>query len=80
MNLHFDIAEVLDMTDIASIETVAARAEDFAEGEWSDDYSYSLVALAAAYRDEVVSQADLIYAGNVLSRYTSLLKLAGVDY
>ena len=102
MNLFFDIAEVLDMTDIEgdvtpgpfaqwqyrrspvvtvpAIETVAARAEDFAEGEWADDYSYSQVALAAAYRDGEIDQSDLIYAGNVLERYTALLELAGKSY
>jgi len=102
INLFFDMAEVLDMTDIEgdvtpgplaqwqyrrspvvavpSIETVAARAEDFAEGEWADDYSYSVVALAVAYQDEVIFQADLVYAGNVLERYTALLELAGVSY
>jgi cbb3-type cytochrome oxidase subunit 1 len=102
MNLFFDIAEVLDMTDIEgdvtpgpfaqwgyrrspvvavpSIETVAARAEDFAEGEWADDCSYTVVALAVAYRDEVITQADLVYAGNVLERYTTLLQSAGVSY
>ena len=102
MNLFFNIAEVLDMTDISgdvtpepfaqwqyrrsplvtvpAIETVAARAEDFAEGEWSDDYSYSQVSLAAAYRDGEITQDDLIYAGNVLQRYTALLELAGRSY
>ena len=101
MNLFFDIAEVLDMTDIEgdvtpepfaqwqyrrspvtvpAIETVAARAEYFSEGEWANDYSYSVVSLAVAYRDGDISQADLVYAGNVLERYTALLELAGVSY
>jgi len=102
MGLFFDIAEVLDMTDIAgdvtpepfaqwqyrrspvgavpAIETVAARAEDFSGGEWSDDFSYGVVSLAAAYRDGEITQDDLIYAGNVLQRYTALLELAGRSY
>jgi hypothetical protein len=101
VSLHFDIASVLDMSDIEGdvspepfarwqyrrapftvpdIETVTARADDFHEGEWSDDYSYAQVALAVAYRDGDITQADLIYAGDVLSRYTALLDRAGVSY
>lgn len=101
MNLFFDVASVLDMSDIEcdvtlqpfdrwqyqraqvavpDIETVAARADDFTEGEYADDYTYGEVALAVAVRDGDLTQADLIYAGDVLDRYTSLLRLAGMDY
>jgi len=62
------------------IDTVAARADDFAEGEWADDYSYGQVALAVAVRDGDIATGDLIYAGDVLSRYAALLRLAGKDY
>lgn len=102
MGLFFDVASVLDMSDIEgdaspepfarwdyhrapyspipAIETVAARAEDLSEGEWADDYSYAQVALAVAYRDGDITQADLIYAGDVLSRYSDQLRSAGRDY
>lgn len=65
---------------IPSIETVAARGDDFHEGEFSDDYSYAQVALAMAIRDDEISQEDLVYAGDVLDRYTGLLRRAGKDY
>jgi hypothetical protein len=88
MSLFFDVAEVLDMTDIEgdvtpglfaqwqyrrspmvtvpAVETVAARAKDFSRGRVVDDYTYSVVALAVAYRDEIITQADLVYAGRNL--------------
>lgn len=99
--LHFDIASVLDMSDIEgdvspepfdrweyrrapftvpAIETVAARAADFNEGEFSDDYSYAEIALAVAVRDGQLSQADLIFAGDVCSRYARMLDRAGRSY
>jgi len=101
MGMFFDIASVLDMTDIEgnvspqpfarwdyrrapftipAVETVAARAGDFQEGEFADDYTYGQIALADAYVREEITQADLIYAGDVLSRYTDLLRRAGKDY
>jgi hypothetical protein len=101
MSLFFDVASVLDMTDVAgdvtpapfarwnyrrapftvpSAETVAARADGFAEGEFADDFTYGQVALAAAYVAGEVTQDDLIYAGNVLHHYTGLLRLSGADY
>ncbi len=101
MGMFFDVASVLDMTDIVgdvtprpferwqyrrapftvpSVEAVAARADHFNEGEYSDDYTYGQVSLASAYVNGEVSQADLIYAGDVLSRYTYLLRKAGKDY
>ena len=101
IGLMFDVASVLDMSDIEgditpqpfarweyrrapfteqSIETVAARADDYSEGEWADDYTYGEVSLAVAVRDGEITQADLIYAGDVLNRYTALLRLAGKDY
>ena len=101
MGMLFDIASVLDMSDIEgdvtpkpfarwqyrrapftipSIETVAARSDDFNEGEWADDYTWGQVSLAVAVRDGEITQADLIYAGDVLSRYTNLLRLNGKDY
>lgn len=99
--LHFDIASVLDMSDIIgdvtpgpfarwqyrrapftvlSIETVAARADDFNEGEWADDFTYGQVSLAAAVESEQLSQDDLIYVGDVLDRYAELLRRNGRDY
>jgi hypothetical protein len=67
-------------TPVPSVETVAARAEEFSEGEYVDDFSYAEISLAAAYVAGEVTQDDLIYAGNVLDRYTAQLRLAGVDY
>lgn len=94
MGLAFDICEVLNASDIEgdvtpplfsqwqyspsphvtvpSLETIAAQGED------SD--SYGAVYLAQALIDGDVSQADLIYAGNVMHRYTALLTAAGRDY
>jgi len=101
MGMFFDVASVLDMSDIEgdvspepfarwqyqrapftvpAIETVAARADDYNEGEWADDYTYGQVALAIAYQDGEITQADLIYAGDVLSRYTDILRRNGKDY
>ena len=102
MSLFFDVASVLDMSDVAgivttepfarwnfrpapftavpSIEDVAARADDFSEGEWADDYSYAEISLAAAMQADEITQDDLIYAGDVLDRYTALLRRAGKDY
>lgn len=102
MGLMFDIASVLNMSDIEgdatpapfqrwnynpspyvaipAIETVAARADDYSEGEWADDYTYGEVSLAVAVRDGEITQADLIYAGDVLNRYTALLAANGKDY
>ena len=102
LGLFFDIASVLDMSDIEgdvtpepfarwqyrrtpftvpSIETVADRyISEFSEGEWSDDYTYGQIELAYALHNEQITQADLIYAGDVLNRYLELLKLADRDY
>lgn len=101
MGLFFDVASVLDMSDIEgdvtpgpfarwqygrgastvpSIETVAARGDDFNEGEFADDYSYAQISLAMAVRDGELTQTDLIYAGDVLDRYTALVRRAGQDY
>ena len=101
MGVMFDVASVLDMSDIdgditpepfarweyrrapftvPSIDTVAARADDYSEGEWADDYTYGEVSLAAAVRDSHITQTDLIYAGDILNRYTALLRLNGKDY
>ena len=65
---------------VPALEDVAARADDFAEGEWADDYTYGTVMLAAALYAEQISAADLIYAGDVLAKYTHLLELAGKSY
>lgn len=65
---------------VPALEVIAARAEDFHEGEWSDDYSYATVALAAALVAGEVSQDDLIYAGDVLSRYVAVLERSGKTY
>jgi hypothetical protein len=67
-------------TSVPSVEIVAARVEDFSEGEFADDFSYAEIALAAAYVAGEVTQDDLIYAGDVLDRYTAQLRLAGADY
>ncbi|BBC53801.1 hypothetical protein [Mycobacterium phage PP] len=98
LNLHFDIAEVLDASDVEGdvtpgpfarwqyrrppltvpdLETIAARAEDFSEGEWADDYGYATVALASALLAGEITQADLVYVGDVLSRYLTLLEANG---
>lgn len=65
---------------IPAVETVAARADDFSEGEFADDYSHAQVMLASAYVNGEVTQSDLVYAGDVLSRYTDLLRRNGRDY
>lgn len=65
---------------VPDLETVAARADDFSEGEFADDYSYATVELASALVNRELTQDDLIYAGNVLDRYTELLRKAGKDY
>lgn len=99
--LLFDVASVLDMSDVAgdaspqpferwgyqrapftvpSIDTVADRADDYSEGEWADDFTYGQVALASAVRDDELTQSDLIYAGDVLSKYVAVLKSHGRDY
>jgi hypothetical protein len=67
-------------TSVPSVETVAARAEDFSEGEYADDFGYAEIELAAAYVAGEITQDDLIYVGNVLDRYTAQLRLAGADY
>jgi hypothetical protein len=101
LGLFFDVASVLDMSDVAGditpqpferwqyrrapftvpdVESVAARADGFREGECADDYSYGQVSLASAYVSGELTQADLIYAGDVLSRYTDVLRRSGRDY
>lgn len=65
---------------VPDVEAVAARASEFSEGEFSDDYSYATVALASAYVNGELTQEDLIYAGDVLSRYSDMLRTAGKDY
>jgi hypothetical protein len=102
MGLFFDVASVLDMSDIEgdvtpepfkrweyrrapftviALDAVAGRAgDDFHEGEFSDDYTYAQVELARAMRERELTQADLIYAGDVLDRYTRLLRANGKDY
>ena len=94
MGLAFDICEVLDAADIEgditpelfsqweyrpspcvtvpSLETIAAQGED------AD--SFGAMCLPQAVIDGDVTQADLIYAGNVMHRYTALLIAAGRDY
>jgi hypothetical protein len=101
MGLMFDVASVLDMSDIEgditpqpfarweyrrapftvpAIETVAARADNYSEGEWADDHTWGEVSLAVAVRDGEITQADLIYAGDVLNRYIALLAANQRDY
>jgi hypothetical protein len=101
VNMCFDIASVLDMSDVdgdvtpepfarweyrrgastvPDLQEVASRADSFSEGEWADDYTYGEVCLAVALVNGDITQADLIYAGNVLSRYSALLEAAGRSY
>ena len=68
------------MGTIPDVESVASRAEQFSEGEFADDYSYGQIMLASAFVNGEITQADLIYAGDVLSRYADLLRKAGKDY
>jgi hypothetical protein len=68
------------LASVPALETIAARAEDFLEGEWADDYSYGTVALASALLEGDITQADLVFAGDVLERYAGLLRSAGLDY
>lgn len=91
MGIFFDIAAVLDASDIEgditpplftvwdyhrgasavpSLETLAAEEGD----------SFGAQSLAQAVIDGDIVQADLAYAGNVLHRYTELLRAAGRDY
>ena len=65
---------------VPAVEDVAARAEDFSEGEFADDYTYGQVSLAYAYVNGSITQDDLIYAGDVLDRYTAALWRAGLYY
>ena len=102
MHMFFDVASVLDMTDVEgdvtpgpfarwdyrrapstvpAVETVAARAEgEFNEGEFEGDYTYAQVMLAFGYVEGAVTQADLVYAGDVLHKYACLLERAGKNY
>ena len=90
--LAFDIAAVLNASDIdgdvtpgpfdrwayspsryvtvPSLETLASEEGD----------SYGEQALAQAVLDGDITQADLIYVGDVMSRNISLLTAAGRDY
>lgn len=65
---------------IPALEDVAARADHFSEGEFSDDYSYATVMLAAALNDETITQADLVYVGEVLHKYCVILESTGRTY
>lgn len=65
---------------VPDVESVAARAEDFSEGEWADDYSGGQIQLASAFVSGDIGQEDLVYAGDVLSRYTDLLRREGKSY
>jgi hypothetical protein len=65
---------------VPDIEDVVARAEHFSEGEFADDYSWNVVQLASAVHSGEITQADLIYVGNVLDKYTNILRIAGKDY
>jgi ABC-type transporter lipoprotein component MlaA len=94
MGLAFDVAAVLNASDIEgdvspapfarwqyrpspyvtvpSLESLAAE-DTLAE-------SYGEQSLAQALLDGQITQADLIYAGEVLNRYTALLVANGKDY
>lgn len=96
MAAFFDIAAVLDSSDIEGDITPAAFARwDYHRGAHTipgletlaadidnedSDHSYGEVSLAHALHNGHITQADLIYAGNVLDRYTALLDAAGKSY
>lgn len=103
MGLFFDIASVLNSSDIEGDVTPALFAnagpctgrwqyspsphvtvpslESLAlTGEDSLADSYGEQSLAQALLDGEITQADLIYAGDILNRYTALLRLNGKDY
>ena len=65
---------------VPDLESVADRADTYAEGEWADDYGWGTVALARAVVDGEVSIPELIYVGDVLSRVTDRLREQGRDY
>lgn len=86
LNLAFDICEVIDAAEghtparwdyhrgaspVPSLESLA-----FMEGEESWGASF----LAQAVLDGEITTNDLIYAGDVLNRYTRLLDAAGRSY
>lgn len=94
MSMFFDIAAVLDASDIdgditpklftkwayrpsphftvPSLHTLAAQGDEVgASGEQS---------LAQAVLDGDITTDDLIYVGDVMHRYTALLRAAGRDY
>lgn len=85
LNLAFDICEVIDAAEgrtpsrwdyhrgasqVPSLETLAADEGD----------SYGAQFLAQAVLDGDITTDDLIYAGDVLNRYTRLLDAAGRSY
>lgn len=92
MSLHFDIAAVLDASDIDGSVTpwpfarweyqrppfTVPSIESMISG--ADLYSYGEVELAKAYFNGEITQADLIHAGDVLERYERTLRAAGKDY
>ena len=65
---------------VADIETVAARIDDFSEGEWADDFEWGAVALSSAVVEGEVTIEDLIYVGDVLCRVVDKLKHQGRSY
>lgn len=90
VNLHFDICEVLDAdsTDEGAVALAqwkcsrgaVARQSLESIAFYEGDSGFGAAGLAQALLDGEVTQADLIYAGNVLDRYTDLLTAAGRDY
>lgn len=90
--LAFDICEVLDAADIEGDITPEPFArweyrrpacavpalETLAADEEGDSYGARCLAQALLAGD--ITVADLIYAGDVLDRYTRLLRAAGRDY
>jgi hypothetical protein len=65
---------------VGDLESVAARMDDFNEGEFEGDEDYGVVALASAVVDGTVTLEDLVYVGDVLSRVTDRLRAQGRDY
>lgn len=91
-NLAFDICEALDASDIeGDVSPAPFAAWQYQRGAavavpsleslaYDSETAYGAAGLAQALLDGDITQADLIYAGNVLDRYISLLTAAGRDY
>ena len=62
-------------------EMAEAFNEHYSENESNDDVGYGVAALAWALRyGQQISVDDLLYAGEVLHKYTVILRANGHDY